>query len=149
MARRRNEEEMECNMITRTMVESFHETIRGRLHKRDFNGKQIMAVKKKITLKDWEKEEITFSLSEIPDLSRNSPLVITVPVTRKKEKADKGLLEGWRLNRTLIDTGNSVDIIFYHTFKKMGLKDEEMSESAYLIHGFGDSTIKPMGDIVQ
>ena len=53
-------------MITKTMVNEFHENIKGRIHKRNFEGRKVMAVEKTSPLKDWEKQKITFMAAEIP-----------------------------------------------------------------------------------
>ena len=145
-----DDKRLECNMITKTMVNEFHENIKGRIHKRNFEGRKVMAVEKTSPLKDWEKQKITFMAAEIPkeNLNHTSPLVITVPITRKKKETTTKSTGEWILNRTLIDTGSSVDIIFYHAFWGMGFKDEEMSSSTYFVHGFGKSTTKPKGEIV-
>ena len=61
-----NDKRLECNMITKTMIDEFHENIKGRIHKRNFEGRKVMAVEKTSPLKDWEKQKIAFMAEEIP-----------------------------------------------------------------------------------
>lgn len=49
---RRGSRRLEYSLITRTMIGEFHENIKGRIHKRDFEGKKIMTVENISPLKD-------------------------------------------------------------------------------------------------
>lgn len=115
---------MECNTITKTMINEFHENIRGRIHKRDFEGKKIMTVEKNSSLKEWEKQKITFTATEIPDadLNHTSPLVITIIMARKEKNKSTEDIEEWIVNRTFVDTGSSVDIMFIIPLKEWDIK---------------------------
>ena len=55
----------------------------------------------------------------------------------------------WGLNRILIDSGSSVDIMFYHTYKTIGGKDEDFIPSTYKIYGFNGAANKPKGEITM
>ncbi|XP_026451916.1 uncharacterized protein LOC113352292 [Papaver somniferum] len=66
----------------------------------------------------------------------NDPLVLTLPVT------------GCNIKKILIDGGSSVNVLFYDTFKGMGLNDEQLMSSYYTIYEFNGAPTKPLGDIV-
>ncbi|XP_026416059.1 uncharacterized protein LOC113311435 [Papaver somniferum] len=53
----------------------------------------------------------------------------------------------WDMPKILIDGGSSVEILFYETFRKMGLKYEYLTPSTYNIFGFNVSTTRPKGEI--
>ncbi|XP_026420369.1 uncharacterized protein LOC113316397 [Papaver somniferum] len=110
-----------------------------------------MTVEKLSLLKEWEKKKITFAADEIPEenLRRTDPLVITVTVERKERNEKAKTSEELAINRTLVDTGSSVDILFYKAFKVMGYKDADMTLSTYNIHGFNKTTTKPKGEITM
>ncbi|XP_026416222.1 uncharacterized protein LOC113311623 [Papaver somniferum] len=57
--------------------------------------------------------------------------------------------ETWAVDRTLIDTGSGVDVLFYRTFKTMGYEDVEMTHPTYNVHGFNKEITKPKGEIVM
>ncbi|XP_026396837.1 uncharacterized protein LOC113291527 [Papaver somniferum] len=66
----------------------------------------------------------------------NDPPVITLPVA------------GCNVKKILIDGGSSVNVLFYDTFKRMELNDEQLMSSYYTIFGFNGAPTKPLGDIV-
>ncbi|XP_026422479.1 uncharacterized protein LOC113318525 [Papaver somniferum] len=47
-----------------------------------------------------------------------------------------------------MDGGSSVNVLFYDTFKRMKLGDEQLMSSYYTIYGFNGAPTKPLGDIV-
>ncbi|XP_026398297.1 uncharacterized protein LOC113294090 [Papaver somniferum] len=66
----------------------------------------------------------------------NDPLVLTLPVA------------GCNIKKILIDGGSSVNVLFYDTFKRMELNDEQLMSSYYIIYGFNGAPKKPLGYIV-
>ncbi|XP_026436172.1 uncharacterized protein LOC113334038 [Papaver somniferum] len=66
----------------------------------------------------------------------NDPLVLTLPVS------------GWNIKKIMIDDGSSVNVLFYDTFKRMKLNDEQLLTSYYTIFGFNGAVPKPLGDII-
>ncbi|XP_026421422.1 uncharacterized protein LOC113317485 [Papaver somniferum] len=66
----------------------------------------------------------------------SDPLVLTLPIS------------GWTVKKILIDGGSSVNVLFYDTFKRMKLNDEQLISSYYTIYGFNRASTKPLGDIV-
>ncbi|XP_026443035.1 uncharacterized protein LOC113342856 [Papaver somniferum] len=57
--------------------------------------------------------------------------------------------ETWAVDRTLIDTGSGVDVLFYRTFKTMGYEDAEMTRPTYNFNGFNKAITKPKGEIAM
>ncbi|XP_026396793.1 uncharacterized protein LOC113291481 [Papaver somniferum] len=66
----------------------------------------------------------------------NDSLVLTLPVAVCNVK------------KILIDGGSSVDVLFYDTFKRMELNDEQLMSSYYTIYGFNGAPTNPLRDIV-
>ncbi|XP_026452113.1 uncharacterized protein LOC113352517 [Papaver somniferum] len=66
----------------------------------------------------------------------NDPLVFTFPIA------------GYNVKKILIDGGSSVNVLFYDTFKRMELNDEQLMSSYYTIYGFNGGPTKPLGDIM-
>ncbi|XP_026416507.1 uncharacterized protein LOC113311941 [Papaver somniferum] len=66
----------------------------------------------------------------------NDPLVLTFPVA------------GCNIKKIIIDSESSVNVLFYDTFKRMDLNDEQLMSSYYTIYGFNGASTKPLGDIV-
>ncbi|XP_026416668.1 uncharacterized protein LOC113312125 [Papaver somniferum] len=81
---------------------------------------------------------ITFEAEDIEEdmEDHNDTLVLTLPVA------------GCNINKVLIDGGSSVNVLFYDTFKRMELNDEQLMSSYYTIYGFNGAPMKPLGDIV-
>ncbi|XP_026384488.1 uncharacterized protein LOC113280060 [Papaver somniferum] len=52
------------------------------------------------------------------------------------------------IKKILIDGGSSVNVLFYYTFKRMELNDEQLMSLYYTIYGFNGAPTKPLGDIV-
>ncbi|KAL0461341.1 UNVERIFIED_CONTAM: hypothetical protein Slati_0021700 [Sesamum latifolium] len=52
------------------------------------------------------------------------------------------------VRRILIDSGSSVDILFYDAYQKMGLSENLISPHASSLVGFEGSVVRPMGEIV-
>ncbi|XP_026416055.1 uncharacterized protein LOC113311429 [Papaver somniferum] len=52
------------------------------------------------------------------------------------------------MKKILIDRGSSVNVLFYDTFKRMELNDEQLLSSYHTIYGFNGAATKPLGDIV-
>ena len=54
----------------------------------------------------------------------------------------KGIMANNNVFKILIDNRNSVDILYYQTFERMGLKESDLRPSPSLIYRFiGDSVI--------
>ncbi|XP_026377640.1 uncharacterized protein LOC113271932 [Papaver somniferum] len=70
---------------------------------------------------------------------------IALPEHEGEEAKTKAL--PWEMPKILIDGGSSVEILFYKTFKQMGLKDECLKPSTYNIFGFNGSSTRPRGEI--
>ena len=49
--------------------------------------------------------------------------------------------------RILVDNGSSVDILYYESFKRMGLKDSDLRPSPSPIYGFTGDSVIPLGII--
>ncbi|XP_026435802.1 uncharacterized protein LOC113333593 [Papaver somniferum] len=81
---------------------------------------------------------MTFDAEDIEEdmEDHNDPLVLTLPVV------------GCNIKKILIDGGISVNVLFYNTFKRMELNDEQLMSSYYTIYGFNGAPTKPLGDIV-
>ncbi|XP_026420093.1 uncharacterized protein LOC113316079 [Papaver somniferum] len=87
---------------------------------------------------EWMSAPLTFSADDVEEdmEDHNDPLVPTLPVS------------GWNIKKILIDGGSSVNVLFYDTFKRMKLNDEQLMSSYYTIYGFNGAAMKPLGDIV-
>ncbi|XP_026433496.1 uncharacterized protein LOC113330917 [Papaver somniferum] len=70
---------------------------------------------------------------------------IVLPEHEGEEAKTKEL--PWAMPKILIDGGSSIEILFYETFKQMGLKDECLIPSTYNIFGFNDTSTRPRGEI--
>ncbi|XP_026451312.1 uncharacterized protein LOC113351569 [Papaver somniferum] len=57
-------------------------------------------------------------------------------------------IAGCNIRKILIDGGSSVNILFYDTFKRMELNDEQLMSFYYTIYGFNGEPTKPLGDIL-
>ncbi|XP_026438851.1 uncharacterized protein LOC113337367 [Papaver somniferum] len=66
----------------------------------------------------------------------NDPLVLTLPV------------EGCNIKKILIDGGSSINVLFYDTFKRMEINDEQLMSSYYTIYEFNGAPTKPLGDTI-
>ena len=65
----------------------------------------------------------------------NDALVVTI------------LIGAMNVHRVLVDNGSSVNIIYYSTYKKMGLPDRDMRVEEIYIYGFGGEAVKIKGII--
>ncbi|XP_026452004.1 uncharacterized protein LOC113352395 [Papaver somniferum] len=72
-------------------------------------------------------------------------MTIALPEHEGEEDNPKAL--PWALPKILIDGGSSVKILFYETFKHMGLKDEYLIPSTHNFFGFNGSSTCPRGEI--
>ncbi|XP_026428865.1 uncharacterized protein LOC113324792 [Papaver somniferum] len=81
---------------------------------------------------------LTFSVDDVEEEmeDHNDPLLFTLPIS------------GWDVKKILIDEGSSVNVLFYDTFKRMKLNDEQLMSSYYNIYGFNGAATNPLGDIV-
>ncbi|XP_026457156.1 uncharacterized protein LOC113357880 [Papaver somniferum] len=129
--------------------EDFHDNVLSRVYARDAEGKEILNLAKIPKLKEWQKQPITFSAEEVTGGGEfhDSPLVVKLEIIPKenpnKEEGKEDLT--WAINRILIDSGSSVDILFYHAYKAMGGRDEDFIPSTYKINGFNGTANKPKG----
>ncbi|XP_026383283.1 uncharacterized protein LOC113278741 [Papaver somniferum] len=116
-----------------TQAYNLNPGIMSRIHKRDHNGKEIFSVAKALPMEPWMMQPIFFSAQDVPmkGQAHSDPLVITL------------LIEEWGLRRILVDSGSSVKVIFYDTFKRMEFSDDILVRSTYRIYGFnGTVTIQ-------
>ncbi|XP_026429276.1 uncharacterized protein LOC113325292 [Papaver somniferum] len=86
----------------------------------------------------WMDAPITFEEDDVEEdmEDHNDPLILTLPIA------------GCNIKKILIDGGSSVNILFYDTFKRMELNDEQLISSYHTIYGFNEAPTKPLGDIV-
>ncbi|XP_026400622.1 uncharacterized protein LOC113296532 [Papaver somniferum] len=95
---------------------------------------------------------IIFSASEAPDGGRNhnDSLVVTIAIALPENEAEeeKPKVLPWSMPKILIDEGSYVEILFYDTFKQMGLRDECLLPSTYNIFVFNDSSTRPRGEVI-
>ena len=59
----------------------------------------------------------------------------------------KANIAGWQINRVLIDSKSSVDIIFVNTFDQMKLSRSQLQPSDSPLIGFGGKRIDALGKI--
>ncbi|XP_026400320.1 uncharacterized protein LOC113296211 [Papaver somniferum] len=109
----------------------------SRIHKRDHNGKEIFSVAKTLLMEPWMLRPIFFSAQDVPmnDQAHSDPLVITL------------LIEEWGVRRILVDSGSSVEVLFYDTFKRMELSDDILVSSTYRIYGSNGTVTIPKGKV--
>ncbi|XP_026458720.1 uncharacterized protein LOC113359271 [Papaver somniferum] len=86
---------------------------------------------------DWMDAPMIFDADDLEEYmeDHNDPLVLTLPVA------------GCNIMKILIDGGSSVNVLFYDTFKRMELNDEQLMSSYFTIYGFNGAPTKPLGDI--
>ncbi|XP_026445563.1 uncharacterized protein LOC113346208 [Papaver somniferum] len=86
----------------------------------------------------WMNAPMAFDAEDIEEdmEDHNDPLVLTLPVA------------GCNIKKILIDGGSLVNVLFYDTFKRMELNDEQLMSSYYTIYGFNGAPTKPLGDII-
>ncbi|XP_026416815.1 uncharacterized protein LOC113312269 [Papaver somniferum] len=85
----------------------------------------------------WMMQPISFSAKDVPmnGQAHSDPLVITL------------LIEEWGVIRILVDSGSSVEVLFYDTFKRMELSDGILVPSTYRIYGFNGTVTIPKGEV--
>ncbi|XP_026398798.1 uncharacterized protein LOC113294629 [Papaver somniferum] len=86
----------------------------------------------------WMDAPITFEADDVEEdmEDQNDPLILTLPIA------------GCNIKKILIDEGSSVNVLFYDTFKRMELDDEQLISPYHTIYGFNGAPTKPLGDIV-
>ncbi|XP_026429338.1 uncharacterized protein LOC113325357 [Papaver somniferum] len=142
-----------CNSIIHSAksIQNLYDNVLKRVYKRDFRGNEIFSVAKREPLEEWQKREITFSAMDAPEeeASHTEPLVITMNLGKysKWESDEASERKIWEINRILVDTGRSVDILFYHAFRTMGYKDSDLVPSIYNINGFNGIASRPKGEL--
>ncbi|XP_026459292.1 uncharacterized protein LOC113359949 [Papaver somniferum] len=128
-----------CNTISQSATQGFDlgTGITSRIHKRDRTGKEIFSVEKTLPTEAWMMQPITFSAKDVPmnGQAHGDPLVITL------------LIEKWGVKRILVDSGSSVEVLFYDTFKRMELSDDILIPSTYQIYGFNGTVTVPKGEV--
>ncbi|XP_074355952.1 uncharacterized protein LOC141695617 [Apium graveolens] len=65
----------------------------------------------------------------------NDALVISIQIETKN------------VHRAFVDNGSSTNILYYNTFKKMGLPDQDMSGEDSWVYGFSGAGVRGMGSI--
>ncbi|KAL0404551.1 UNVERIFIED_CONTAM: hypothetical protein Sradi_2095900 [Sesamum radiatum] len=84
------------------------------------------------------REDITFSNE---DTKR-----ITFP--HEEALVVSAIVSNTEVRRILINSGSSVDILFKETFRKMGMRREELMPRETILMGFEGSTIRALGEII-
>ncbi|XP_026383825.1 uncharacterized protein LOC113279346 [Papaver somniferum] len=56
-------------------------------------------------------------------------------------------MEEWGLRKILVDSGSSVEVLFYDTFKRMELSDDILVPSTYRIYGFNGTVTILKGEV--
>ncbi|XP_026399057.1 uncharacterized protein LOC113294899 [Papaver somniferum] len=109
----------------------------SRIHKRDHNGKEIFSVAKALPMEPWMMRPIFFSAQDVPmnGQAHSDSLVITL------------LIEEWGVRRILVDSGSSVEVLFYDMFKRMKLSDDILVPSTYRIYGFNGTVTIPKSEV--
>ncbi|XP_026436145.1 uncharacterized protein LOC113334007 [Papaver somniferum] len=84
-------------------------------------------------MEPWMLRPIFFSAQDVPmnGQAHSDPLVITL------------LIEEWGVRRILVDSGSSVEVLFYDTFKRMKLSDDILVPSTYRIYDFNGTVTIP------
>ncbi|XP_026435836.1 uncharacterized protein LOC113333626 [Papaver somniferum] len=130
-----------CNTISHSATQRFdlRTGITSRIHKRDHAGKEIFSVEKTLPMEAWMMQLITFSAKDIPmnGQAHGDPPVITL------------IIEDWGVKRILMDNGNSVEVLFYDTFKRMELSYDILIPSTYRIYGFNGTVTVPKGEVTH
>ncbi|XP_026395983.1 uncharacterized protein LOC113290610 [Papaver somniferum] len=83
----------------------------------------------------WMNAPITFDAEDVEDEmeDHNDPLVLTLPIA------------GCNIRKVLIDGGSSVNVLFYDTFKRMELNEEQLMSSYYTVYGFNGGSNEAFG----
>ncbi|XP_026439781.1 uncharacterized protein LOC113338616 [Papaver somniferum] len=121
------------------------------IHRVEIPRDEGFSVSRELPIEEWMKLPISFSASESPDGGRNhnDPLVVTMDIAlaecEGEEERPKTL--PWAMPKILIDGGSFVEILFYETFKQMGLRDDCLIPSTYNIFGFKGSSTRPRGGV--
>ncbi|XP_026429015.1 uncharacterized protein LOC113324973 [Papaver somniferum] len=127
-----------CNTISHSALQGYDliTWIASRIHKRDHNRREIFSVAKTLPMEPWMLQSISFSAKDVPmnGQAHGDPLVITI------------LIEEWGVKRILVDSGSSVEVLFYDTFKRMDLSDDIPIPSTYRIYGFNGAITVPKGE---
>ncbi|XP_026416048.1 uncharacterized protein LOC113311422 [Papaver somniferum] len=81
--------------------------------------------------------------------NHNDPLVVTMAIALPEHEGEEGKPKvlPWAMPKILINRGSSVEILFYETFKQMGLRDECIIPFTYNIFGFNGSSTRPRGEV--
>ena len=143
-----------CHSIVHSYktIEDFHDNVLSRVFARDYDGREIMNIAKISPLEEWQKQTISFTAEEVPEGGEvhDNPLVVKLEINPKpKEDEDDEAEDSWEINRILVDTGSSVNILFYHTYKTMGGRDDDLIPSTYKIYGFNGTANKPKGEVTM
>ncbi|XP_026400520.1 uncharacterized protein LOC113296428 [Papaver somniferum] len=142
-----------CNTISHSSITSpvREGNITGRIHKRYFKCDKVFSVSREPAMEEWMKLRISFSASEALEggHNHNDPFVVTMAITLPEYEGEevKNKALPWEMPKILIYGGSSVEILFYETFKQMGLKDECLIPSTYNIFGFNGSSTRLRGEI--
>ena len=51
------------------------------------------------------------------------------------------------VHRIMVDSGSSVDILYFQAFERMGLKVSDLKPSPNLVYGFTRDSVVPLGVI--
>ncbi|XP_026452217.1 uncharacterized protein LOC113352633 [Papaver somniferum] len=140
-----------CNSIIHSFknIEDFHDNVLSRVYARDSDGREILNLAKVSPLKDWQKQLISFNVEEMHGGGEphESLLVVKLEINPrvKTDEDEEEDTDTWAINRILIDPGSSVNILFYHTYKTMGGRDDELILSTYKIYGLMAQLINRRG----
>nr|XP_017228021.1 PREDICTED: uncharacterized protein LOC108203549 [Daucus carota subsp. sativus] len=110
----------------------------------------------------YAKEAKDYSLTNVNHLSARAPRAFkgeTMDITFTEDDArwvhhphNDALVVAMRIatmnvHRVFVDNGSSVNILYYDTYKKMGLPDKDMTAENLYVYGFGGEAIKAKGTI--
>jgi hypothetical protein len=85
----------------------------------------------------WSHVSLTFDARDV-DL-RSAPHIDAMVINCS--------VAGWDLHKVLVDNGSQADIIFLHTFDRMGISHSLLKTSDNPLYGFGGKGTFPMGKI--
>nr|XP_017225259.1 PREDICTED: uncharacterized protein LOC108201488 [Daucus carota subsp. sativus] len=126
-----------------------------------FGGPYIGGGSRK-AMERYAKEARDYPLTNVNHLSARAPRVFkgeTMDITFTEDDAkwvhhphNDALVVAMRIaalniHRVFVDNGSSVNILYYDTYKKMGLPDKDMTVENLYIYGFGGEAIKAKGTI--
>src|SRR3954471_3052595 len=87
---------------------------------------------------NWSEQPITWTRDDHP-LVVDSPEALALVVSPQ--------VEGYTLDKVLMDEGSNINIIYYETFLRMGLTQKQLQQSHTVFHGIvPGKSARPIGD---